>query len=58
LSKPEVVMIRQFQLLSWPQANDLPPDRGHLLTLLGRLQIWQQKKQEADVKRKILVHCM
>ncbi|KAK2157476.1 hypothetical protein LSH36_190g00109 [Paralvinella palmiformis] len=58
LSKPEVVMIRQFQLLSWPQANDLPPDRGHLLTLLGRLQIWQQKKQEADVKRKILVHCI
>ncbi|KAK2161440.1 hypothetical protein LSH36_116g00000 [Paralvinella palmiformis] len=38
--------------------KDVIPDRGHLLTLLERLQNWQQQKQEVDVKWKTLVHYM
>ncbi|KAK2140114.1 hypothetical protein LSH36_1478g00036 [Paralvinella palmiformis] len=58
LIKPEVLMVRQFQLLSWPSVVDLPPNNGHLLELMDKLQKWQHINNIAPDHWKPLIHCI
>ncbi|KAK2144289.1 hypothetical protein LSH36_771g00037 [Paralvinella palmiformis] len=57
-SESDVLMIRQFQLLSWPQVADVPEKRDHLLDLLEKLQNWQHHCGIPTDKWKPLIHCI
>ena len=57
-SKPQVQTVRQFQLLTWPKTSDMPPNRGHLLELLEKLQNWQHQQNITTDEWKPLVHCL
>ncbi|KAK2153788.1 hypothetical protein LSH36_286g02007 [Paralvinella palmiformis] len=50
--------VRQFQLISWPNDQILPPQRKHLLDLMDHLQSWQQSSKDSAEKGKVLVHCI
>ncbi|KAK2140112.1 hypothetical protein LSH36_1478g00030 [Paralvinella palmiformis] len=51
-------MVRQFQLLSWPNVDDLPQNKGHLLELMDKLQKWQHINNIAPDHWKPLIHCI
>ena len=56
----EVLVVRQFQLLTWPNTDSVPPHKTDILDVLGLLQDWQQQNTRTNSSEsgKIIIHCL